>query len=131
MPYTKFRSLWKNIPDVSTPITAEAMNHIEDGVAAAHSELDARLASLARTPEALIAGAITRDGNGAATSAPVVWPDGTPGTYTALVVSTAHPGAVDSYQVTYGNQVSKTYTQPTVTRGTDGAVTVCPAIVES
>lgn len=131
MAYAKFRAVWKNRPDVSTPITAEAMDHIEGGLVSAHSELDARLVSLARTPDVLIAGTITRDANGAATSAPVVWPDGTPGTYTALVVSTAHPGAVDSYSVTYGSPVSKTFTQPTVTRNAAGAVTACPAIVVS
>lgn len=131
MAYAKFRAVWKNRPDVSTPITAEAMNHIEDGVEAASAELDARLVSLARTPDVLIAGTITRDANGAATSAPVVWPDGTPGTYTALEVSSAHPGAVDSYSVTYGSPVSKTFTQPTVTRNAAGAVTACPAIVVS
>lgn len=93
--------------------------------------LDARyavLAALARTPDALIAGTVTRDGNGAATSAPVVWPDGSAGTYTALVVSTAFPGAVDSYKITYGSPVTRTYTQPTVTRNASGAATAVPAI---
>ncbi|NUR17309.1 MAG: hypothetical protein HOQ13_13505 [Dermatophilaceae bacterium] len=90
-----------------------------------------RDASLARNPDALIAGTVTRDSNGAATSAPVVWPDGTPGTYTALVVSTAFPGAVDSYSITYGSPAIKTYTQPTITRNADGAATTVPAITVS
>jgi hypothetical protein len=81
--------------------------------------------SLASNPDALIVGTITRDGNGAATAAGVVWPDGTTGDYTALVVSSSFPGAVDSFSVTYGSQ---TYTQPTVTRDVNGAVTVRPAI---
>lgn len=84
---------------------------------------------LARTPDVLISGNITRDANDAATSAPIKWPDGTVGTYTALVLSSAFPGAVDSYKVTYGSPVTKTYTQPTVTRGASGAATVVPAIV--
>jgi len=85
-------------------------------------------ASLARNPDALISGVVTRDANGAATSAPVVWPDGAPGTYTALVVSSAFPGAVDSYSITYGSPVTTTYTQPTVTRDANGAAVTVPAI---
>lgn len=30
--YSKFYNLWKNKPDKTTPATAEAMNHIEDGI---------------------------------------------------------------------------------------------------
>lgn len=48
-------------------------------------------AALAKNPDALIAGAITRSSDGAATSAPVVWPDGTAGTYTGTP-STSFPG---------------------------------------
>lgn len=85
----------------------------------------------ARNLDAIIVGTITRDGNDAATTAPVVWPDGTPGTYTADTLSTAFPGAVDGYHVTYGSPVQRTYTQPTVTRNANGAVTALPAIVVS
>jgi hypothetical protein len=85
---------------------------------------------LAKAPDTLITGAVTRDSNGAATSAPVVWPDGSPGTYTADTVSTAFPGAVDGYHITYGSPVTKTYTQPAVTRdAATGAATSVPAIV--
>ena len=91
----------------------------------------ATLVNLARNPDLLIAGTITRDANNAATSAPVVWPDGTPGTYTATTVSTAFPGAVDAYTVTYGSPVTKTFTQPAVTRNAAGAATAVPAIVVS
>lgn len=96
--------------------------------------LDATYAThknLARNPDLLIAGTITRDANGAATSAPVVWPDGSPGTYTATTLSTAFPGAVDAYTITYGSPVTKTFTQPAVTRNADGAPTAVPAIVVS
>lgn len=90
------------------------------------------LTTAARNPDLLIAGAVTRDGNGAATSAPVVWPDGTVGTYTADTVSTAFPGAVDGYHITYGSPATKTFTQPTITRDTtSGAATNVPAIVVS
>jgi hypothetical protein len=87
--------------------------------------------NLARDPESIISGAITRDVNAAATSAAVVWPDGSPGTYTATTVSVAFPGAVDAYTVTYGSPVTRTYTQPAVTRGATGAVTNRPALVVS
>lgn len=84
-----------------------------------------RFLQAAMNPDLLIVGAITRDANGAAISAPVVWPDGTVGTYTGTV-STSFPGAIDSYTITYGSPVTKTYTQPALTRNSSGAVTVRP-----
>lgn len=84
--------------------------------------------ALAGNPDLLIAGVITRDANDAPTSAPVVWPNGQPGTYTATAVSTEFPGAVDAYTITYGSPVTRTYTQPAVTRNANGAVTTRPAI---
>lgn len=90
----------------------------------------AKLKVWAANPDNLIFGAITRNSNGAATSAPVSWPDGTVGTYTADTLSTAFPGAVDGYHITYGSPVAMTVTQPTVTRdSTTGAVTNRPALV--
>jgi hypothetical protein len=83
---------------------------------------------LARTPEQLIVGTITRDANGAPTSAAVIWPDGTAGVFTGTP-SAAFPGSLDSYTITYGT--TRTYTQPTVTRDTDGNITNQPAIVLS
>lgn len=82
--------------------------------------------------DALLVGAITRDSNGAATDASVVWPDGTTGTYAATTVSTAFPGAVDAFTVTYVGATTKTVTQPAVTRdATTGAVTTRPAMTVS
>lgn len=86
---------------------------------------------LAKNPELLITGALTRNANQAVTSAAVVWPDGTPGTFTAETLSTAFPGAVDGYRITYGSPATKTYTQPTITRNAAGAATAVPAIVVS
>ncbi len=92
-------------------------------------DLAAWLKEHASNLEALIVGSITRDGNGAATSAGVVWPDGTSGTYTATTVSTAFPGAVDAYTVTYAGGTTRTVAQPAVTRdSTTGAVTSRPAM---
>lgn len=37
MAYSKFHgSGWKNRPNFTTPITAEAMDHLEEGIAEAH-----------------------------------------------------------------------------------------------
>lgn len=79
--------------------------------------------------DALIVGVVTRDGNGAATSAGVVWPDGTTGTYTATSVSATFPGMVDAFTVTYAGSPAKTVTQSAVTRdAVTGAVTTRPAM---
>ena len=82
---------------------------------------------LARTPDVLFVGAVTLT-NGAPTSAAVVWPDGTTGVYTGTA-STAFPGSIDAYTITYGT--ARTYTQPTVTRDASGNITNQPAIVLS
>lgn len=96
---------------------------------AAHSGTYVGFLQLARDPDLIIVGAITRNADEAVTSAPVVWPDGALGTFTATVLSSSFPGAVDAYTVTYGSPVTRTYTQPTMTRDSAGAVTVRPALV--
>lgn len=78
--------------------------------------------TLAANPDMIIAGTIVRDGNGAAISAPVIWPDGETGTYTGIP-SVDFPGAVDSYTVT---SETEAYTQPPVTRDARGAVIFRP-----
>jgi hypothetical protein len=82
---------------------------------------------LARDPESLFVGTVTRDANGAPTSAPVTWPDGTTGTYTGTPSAT-FPGSIDAYTITKG---ATTYTQPAVTRDASGNITNQPAIVVS
>lgn len=82
--------------------------------------------ALAAMPELIMFGTLTRNADGAITSAPLVWPDGATGTYTADTLSSTFPGAVDGYHVTYPGV---TYTQPTVTRDASGLVTVRPPIV--
>jgi hypothetical protein len=80
---------------------------------------------LARDPWALITGPVTYT-NGAPTSAAVTWPDGTTGVYTGTP-SSAFPGSIDAYTITHG---TTTYTQPAVTRDTNGNITLQPAITE-
>lgn len=87
------------------------------------------LVQAAKNPDLLVTGAITVDGNDLITSAAVVWPDGSPGTLT--ITSRDANSAVLGYNITYGSPVSKTYTQPTITRNTNGAATNVPAIVVS
>ena len=82
---------------------------------------------LARDPESLFVGTVTRDANGAPTSAAVTWPDGVTGTYTGTP-SSAFPGSIDAYTITHG---TTTYTQPAVTRDTNGNITNQPAITVS
>jgi hypothetical protein len=79
---------------------------------------------LAANPYQLFVGPVTLDAAGAATSAAVVWPDGTEGTYTGTPSGT-FAGAIDSYTITYGET---TYTQPAVTRDGAGNITNRPAI---
>ncbi|WP_238780423.1 hypothetical protein [Prescottella equi] len=43
MSYSKFREKWFPRPDPRTPVTPEAIEHIEDGVARAHQAIDGRL----------------------------------------------------------------------------------------
>lgn len=105
---------------VRNVVTAAGLGALGTGPSVLHA---------AANPDTIVTGTITRDSNGAATSAGVTWPDGTTGTYTADTVSTAFPGAVDAYHVTYGSPVTKTYTQPAVTRDpSTGAVTNRPAL---
>lgn len=85
--------------------------------------------TIAGNPDELIFGTITRNASGTATSAPVVWPDGSPGTYTATTLSATFPGAVDAYTITkVTSGVTLTYTQALISRDATGAVTTRPAI---
>lgn len=83
----------------------------------------------AKDPDQLIVGSITLDGDDLTVTAAVAWPDGTPGVLT--ITSRDSNGAVLSYNITYGSPVSKTFTQPAITRNANGAATNVPPIVES
>lgn len=83
--------------------------------------------ALTRQPADIWQGTITRDANGAAISANVTWPDGTPGVYTGTP-SVSFPGSCDSWTITYGIPTQITYTQPPVTRDGVGNITVQPMI---
>lgn len=110
----------------SLALGVEAAARMAGDAAAVNASV--RFVQAAMSPDLLIVGMIVRDASGAVTSAPVVWPDGKVGTYTATTVSTAFPGAVDAYTITYGSPVTATYTQPACTRDPSGAVTIRPAM---
>lgn len=108
----------------NTPLTAVRLNYRD-------TLLDAALAALARDPSALFSGAVTRDGNGAPTSATVAWPDGSLGVYSGTA-STSFPGSIDAYTITRAlASGTVTYTQPAVTRDASGNITNRPNIVVS
>lgn len=104
----------------NTPLSAARLNDLED-------DLESSLLQLARNPDALFSGSVVRDSYGAATSAQVVWPDGVAGTYSGTA-SVTWPGAINSYTITRVGTPTLTFTQPMVTRNSDGAITTRPAI---
>lgn len=122
---------WTDLPFSVPEVTDGAIASLIETGTETNAALVATVAQLkvwARDPDLLVAGVITRDANGAATTAAVAWPDGEPGTYVADVLSATFPGAVDAYHITYGSPVDKTFTQPTVTRDGTGAVVDIPEI---
>lgn len=116
-----------------TKVTTDQFGRVSSGTTLSESDIPSLspskitglLTTLVQDPDLLVVGSITRDSSNVVTSAAVVWPDGVSGTYTSLSFDSA-TGAVNSYQITKG---SATYTQPTLTRNSAGAVTNRPAIV--
>ncbi|KII27150.1 hypothetical protein M707_23505 [Arthrobacter sp. AK-YN10] len=118
------RRTWNDGVIGNTPLSAARLNDLED-------DLEAALLALARDPEALFSGSITRDANGVAISAQVKWPDGASGVYSATASAT-WPGATNSYTITRVGTPTLTFTQPAVTRDSNnGSVTNRPAITVS
>lgn len=111
---------WANGVLGNTPLDAARLTALED-------DLEAALLQLARDPGQLFSGSVIVDGNGAPTSASVLWPDGVMGVYSGTASGT-FPGAVDAYTVTRVDTPTKTFTQPAVTRNASGYITNRPAI---
>lgn len=72
---------------------------------------------------------ITRDSEGIPTTATVIWPDDSTGVYTALYWNATHE-CYDGYSLTHVDS-SKTITQPSVTRDSEGAIIYKPEIIVS
>lgn len=118
------KRLWKNGVLGNTPLEEDALTALEQDLAKA-------LCALARDPESLFAGAVTRDVDGVPTSAVVEWPDGVAGTYSGTA-SVSFPGSVSAYTITRVGSPTVTFTQPAVTRDpTTGLVSNRPPIVVS
>lgn len=70
--------------------------------------------------------AITRNASEVPTTATVLWPDGSAGTFTATTINVAF-SAVDAFTISH-TLSGKTVTQAAVTRNAAGAVTAKPAL---
>jgi hypothetical protein len=101
---------------------SSAMDSAEAAAASAASITSYNLKTWALTLAFALISA-TRDANDAILTADIIWPDGVAGTFTADVLSTAFPGAIDSWHGTHGDQ---TVTQPLMTRNANGAVIAQP-----
>ena len=110
-----------SLAPVSLPVTV-------DSVAAAVSDFDETLKAWALASAYSITSA-TRDSDGVITTASVLWPDGSAGTFTRTTKNSAFL-TVDAYTVTHTDS-GKTATQPAVTRDANGNVTAQPAITIS
>lgn len=72
----------------------------------------------------------TRNSNNVITSANIKWPDGVSGVFTATTINSTF-NVIDAWTATYLGTTTKTITQPTVTRNSNGAVTAQPEITIS
>lgn len=114
---------WQDGVFGGTPLTAARLNdrdHTLQGV----------LVQFASDPSLIWSGHVTRDANGAATSAAVTWPDGVTGTYSGTA-STVFPSAIDAYTITRAGTPFVTFTQAAVTRDASGNITNRPPITAS
>ncbi|WP_269501120.1 hypothetical protein [Burkholderia sp. IMCC1007] len=112
--------------------TDDGTLHVHDGSTPGgiivQSPLNQRLLQWAYSTSFRLVSA-TYDSNNALATASIVWPDGATGTFTTDVASTAFPGAVDAWHATYvQGSVTKTVTQPQVTRNSAGVITQQPTI---
>lgn len=122
------------LPSLTVAGLSDASAFIKSFLTTADDATEARntlqavgLVQAAKNPDVLVTGAITLDSNDLVVSAAVVWPDGSPGTLT--ITSRDSNNAVLAYTITYGSPVTKTFTQPAITRNANGAATNVPAIV--
>ncbi|MBR8201684.1 hypothetical protein [Burkholderia vietnamiensis] len=91
------------------------------------SLLDQHLLEWAQTlPITLVLG--TRDVNGVLTYGQIIWPDGATGEFFADSQD-ATTGAINAWHATYIGDVTRTITQPPVTRDASGGVIAQPQIV--
>lgn len=107
-----------SLAPVSLPVTINA-------VAAAVSDFDETLAAWTLSSAFSITTA-TLDSDGVITTASVLWPDGSTGTFTRTTKNATFL-AIDAYNVTHTDS-GKTVTQAAVTRDSSGNITTQPAL---
>jgi hypothetical protein len=121
------------------PMAPGPVSYLPDGItqaeffsaltalSATYAGRDGAYVALAKHPDELVTGLVTLDGSDQVVSAVVKWPDASPG---VLTITSRHAtGAVLAYDITYGSPVTRTYSQPAITRNANGAATNVPAIV--
>jgi len=107
-----------SLAPVSFPVTV-------DSVVAEVSDLYERLKAWTLSSAFSITTA-TRDSDGVITTASVLWPDGSAGTFTRTTKNATFL-TIDAFTVTHTDS-GKTATQPAVTRDASGNVTAQPAL---
>lgn len=95
MAYSKFHENWQNFPSTSTPITAEALEHIEDGIATAAEVADDATTDLAAEAVTRAAADAALDTRVDATDAAVTAEAGT-----RAAADTALDGRLDTAEAT-------------------------------
>lgn len=105
---------------VTLPVTIQTVSAVQDE--------NATIIGWAAS-EAYAINSATRDSDGVITTASVVWPDGSTGTFTRTTKNSTFL-TIDAYTVTHANS-GKTATQSAVTRDASGNVTAQPAITIS
>lgn len=118
------------VGDVTAASDSAVATRVASG-SATGAALDSRIGQYkvwAKNPDNLVAGSLTYDTAGRLTSAVVEWPDGKPGVLT-IDGRQASTDAVTAYHITHvDGVVTKTYTQPTITRDSSGNATAVPQI---
>jgi hypothetical protein len=71
---------------------------------------------------------VVRDENDTLLSAVIEWPDDVAGTFTADIVNSEFPGAIDAWHATYAGPPSKLITQTAYVRNANGAIMSMPKI---
>lgn len=102
---------------VTLPVTIQTVSAVQDE--------NATIIGWAAS-EAYAINSATRDSDGVITTASVVWPDGSTGTFTRTTKNATFL-TIDAYTVTHAAS-GKTVTQAAVTRDASGNVTAQPAL---
>lgn len=120
---------WKLVDMIGATELIESITGITDAIQAGNLlRLGRNLITWANTGAWQITGTTTYNGSGLLTAANIRWPDGTVGTYTATANGT-NAALRDGWVATYvGSTITRTITQPMVTRNGSLQITAQPAV---